>query len=88
MHFFKKTKLQSSKIYRNIWEDFKDIFEYERKNIKLSHVSFFLYPSLTWERLVPVWYSTIKTSPSTAVPVHPSHSTGWTPKGVHSQFFQ
>lgn len=51
---FKKTKLQFSKISINIWEDFKDIFDYERKNVKLSHISFFIHLSLMWKGLVPV----------------------------------
>lgn len=58
---FLKIKLQFSKIYINIREEFEDMFEYERKNMKLSHVSFFIHVSLMWKGLVRVWYCTIKT---------------------------
>lgn len=60
-YFFFLTKILFSKIYINTWEDFKDIFEYERKNMKLSHVSFFIHLSLMWKGLVPAWSGTIKT---------------------------
>lgn len=66
--FFLKKKLQFNKYYINIWEGFKDKFEYERKSMKVSHASCSIHLSLAWQGLAPVWPGSVATRPCAAAP--------------------